>query len=367
MTDHATKTASEIEAAGERLLKWAQGVGGVLSIAATFGSDDESGGMVSRPEALFAASMSGLTETEVAVLLAQLDVAILILLSRIAPQTDLGEDAFRRIVNDTRRRMLVQTSVDAHGAVAGRFIDLWNIGGPTFRAELGKRASLWRQRHVRLRQLILNSHGAGERLVRLMGDSEPPQRKPVKTKPKPRHNRVVPSRRKHTPVQGITEDEAAKFMAMLDAEGIAEVFDPGVSILDDKLFRPPLIILNKVSVFHEDIASAYERGAIDRRWDPVEREPAIALAFDLALLVTLRESRWTWVISDRHFCRLPRGHRCKVTPEGRPGWKLITGLLDRAGLIERRTGQTWRLRHEARPVVADHLLPVWVAAASDQD
>jgi hypothetical protein len=215
-----------------------------------------------------------------------------------------------------------------------------------------------------VQQLILNSHGACERLVRLMGDLQPPQHRPVKTKPKPRRDPVVPSRRKHTPVQGITEDEAAKFMAMLDAEGIAEVFDPGVSILDDKLFRPPLIILNKVSVFHEDIAPVYERGAIDRRWDPVEREPAIALAFDLALLVTLREGRWTWVISDRHFGRLRWGHPCKVTPEGRPGWKLITGLLDRAGLIERRTGQTWRLTREARTVVADHLLPAWVAAAA---
>lgn len=263
--------------------------------------------------------------------------------------------------------LLVQTTVDAHGAVAGRFIDLWNSGGPAFRAELAKRASLWRQRHVKVQQLILNSHGACERLVRLMGDPRPPKQNQVKTKPRPRRDRVVPSRRKHLPVQSITEDEAAKFMAMLDAEGIAEVFDPGVSILDNKLFRPPLIILNKVSVFHEDIAPVYERGAIDRRWDVAKREPAIAMAFDLALLVTLREGRWTWVISDRHFSRLHRGHPCKVTPEGRPGWKLITRLLDRAGLIERRTGQTWRLTRESRPVVADHLLPAWVAAASGQD
>lgn len=263
--------------------------------------------------------------------------------------------------------LLVQTTVDAHGAVAGRFIDLWDSGGPTFRAELTKRASLWRQRHAKVQQLILNSHGACERLVRLMGDLQPLQHRPVENKPKPRRDPVVPSRRKHTPVQKISEDEAAKFMAMLDAEGIAEVFDPGVSVIDDKLFRPPLIILNKVGVFHEDIAPAYERGAINRRWDPVEREPAIALAFDLALLVTLRECRWTWVISDRHFGRLPWGHPCKVTPEGRPGWKLITNLLDRAGLIERRTGQTWRLTREARPIVADHLLPDWVAAVSGQD
>lgn len=106
------KTASEMNAAGERLLEWSKAIGGVLTVAATFGSDDESGGMVSRPEALFAASMGGLTETEVAVLLAQLDVAVLILLSRIAPHTDLGEDAFRQIVNNTRRQMLDDEGLD---------------------------------------------------------------------------------------------------------------------------------------------------------------------------------------------------------------------------------------------------------------
>lgn len=108
----STKTVSEMNAAGERLLEWSKATGAVLAIAATFGSDDESGGMVSRPEALFAASMGGLTETEVAVLLAQLDVAVLVLLSRIAPHTDLGEDAFRRIVNNTRRQMLDDEGLD---------------------------------------------------------------------------------------------------------------------------------------------------------------------------------------------------------------------------------------------------------------
>lgn len=111
MSDSA-KTASEMNAAGERLLKWAQEVGDVLTIAVTFGRDEESGGMASRPEALFAASMGRLTETEVAVLLAQLDVAVLILLSRIAPSTDLGEDAFRQIVNNTRRQMLDDEGLD---------------------------------------------------------------------------------------------------------------------------------------------------------------------------------------------------------------------------------------------------------------
>ena len=108
----SAKTANDINAAGERLLTWAKDTGGVLTIAATFGRDEESGGVASRPEALFAASMGGLTETEVAVLLAQLDVAVLVMLARIAPQTDLGEDAFRRIVNNTRRQMIDDGGLD---------------------------------------------------------------------------------------------------------------------------------------------------------------------------------------------------------------------------------------------------------------
>ena len=112
MADHATKTANDINAAGEQLLKWAQGTGDVLTIAATFGRDEDSGGMASRPEVLFAASLGELSETEIAVLLAQLDVAVLTVLSRMAPHTDMGENAFRRIVNTTRRRMLEAEGLD---------------------------------------------------------------------------------------------------------------------------------------------------------------------------------------------------------------------------------------------------------------
>ena len=112
MADDATKTASEIEAAGKRLLAWAKETGGALAVAAVFGPDPDSGGMASQPEGLFAASLGALSETEIAVLLAQLDVAVLTVLSRMAPHTDMGEDAFRRIVNTTRRRMLEAEGLD---------------------------------------------------------------------------------------------------------------------------------------------------------------------------------------------------------------------------------------------------------------
>lgn len=265
--------------------------------------------------------------------------------------------------------LLVQTTVDAHGALAGRFIDLWDSGGPTFRAELAKRASLWRQRHAKVQQIILNSHGACERLVRLMGDSRPSQQVPKKTNSKPQSDRVMPSTRQFGPVRQISDEEVKQFMDLLDAEGISVLFDPGVSFTTKgELYKPPLIRLDGTPVYYERIAPTYERGVIERVWDPLGCEPAIALAFDLALLAIAKEEKWTWVVCDRYFARLNWGHPCKVTPEGRPGWKLITGLLDRSGLIERRSGQTWRLNRNARTIIIDHLLPTWVAAAaSDRD
>ncbi|MFG0244855.1 MAG: hypothetical protein ACF8MF_02230 [Phycisphaerales bacterium JB052] len=245
--------------------------------------------------------------------------------------------------------LLIQTTVDAHGAVAGRFIDLWFSGGPTFRAELTKRASLWRQRHVKVQQLILNSHGACERLVRLMGNPRPPQQEPKKTNSKPQGDRVMPSTRQFGPVRQISDEEVKQFMDLLDAEGISVLFDPGVSFTTKgELYKPPLIRLDGKPIDYEQIAPAYDRGAIERAWDAVQREPAIALAFDLALLAIAQEKKWTWVVCDRYFARLPWGHPYKAGPEGRPGWKLVTWLLEGEGLIELKAGQTWRLTAEGQ-------------------
>lgn len=267
--------------------------------------------------------------------------------------------------------VLVQSTPQAHAVAAGKIVDLWDSGGPAFQYELIQRAAAWRNRQSQLVMMAMDQAGPCQQLLGLMGDqgNKGADTKP-KTKRKPVLRRtkanvvVMPSRRQHTPVQQITDAEAKKFMELLDAEGIKEVFDPGVSILDDKLFRPPLIILDKVSMFYEDISPAYERGDIDRPWDPAQREPSIALAFDLALLVMLRERRWTWVISDRHFSRLPWQHPCKVTPTGRPGWKLITGLLSKAGLIEQRTSQTWRLTKVGKSA-GEHAKAAWLSMHHD--
>jgi surfactin synthase thioesterase subunit len=91
----------------------------VLTIAAVLGPDPDSGGIAAQPEALFAASLGALNETEIAVLLAQLDVAVLTVLSQMAPHTEMGEDAFRRIVNTARKSMLDAEGLDLCDECAG--------------------------------------------------------------------------------------------------------------------------------------------------------------------------------------------------------------------------------------------------------
>lgn len=80
---------------------------------------------------------------------------------------------------------------------AGRLGDSWDCGGTACRAELAKRASLWRQRHAKVQQLVLNSHGACERLLKPTGDLMPQDQKPVRPEPKSRCTPVVPIRLIH--------------------------------------------------------------------------------------------------------------------------------------------------------------------------
>ena len=72
----------------------------------------------------------------------------------------------------------------------------------------------------------------------------------------------------------------------------------------------------------------------------------------------LRERMWTWQIADRYDKRLPRGYPAKTTPTGRTGWKKITGMLSKSGLIERKAGQTWRLTDAGRDI-AGFLTDMW--------
>jgi hypothetical protein len=196
--------------------------------------------------------------------------------------------------------LLVQNTANAHAMAAERMADLWGSGGVTFQHQLSERAAVWRRRHGQLTMLVADTAGPCHRLIGLMGSS-PPQGKPPETtksdspkRPRQRSSRPVrPSYRGHGPVGRIEDEEVKKFLRLIEGEGISVVFDPGVSVTDDVVFRPSLITLDGVRVYHEQIAPVYERGEIKRVWDPGERPPAVALAMDLALLVIRREKKWT--------------------------------------------------------------------------
>jgi hypothetical protein len=111
MADENIHTEAEIKAAAEGLLQWAKEHGGVLAVAAMFGEDD---GPIAatRPEAVVAGALGHLNELEIAVLIAQLDVAVLLMLGQIAASAEMGEANFRKIVNRTRQQMLAEEGLD---------------------------------------------------------------------------------------------------------------------------------------------------------------------------------------------------------------------------------------------------------------
>jgi hypothetical protein len=269
--------------------------------------------------------------------------------------------------------LLVQDTPRAHALTAGRIFDLWGNGSFAFQQALRERAEAWRERHTKMIMLTLDRGSPCHRLSELLKSSGPGSPKPdlsgssSSTTPPPRRKPgkpakrggVTPSRQTYMPMKSITDAEAARFMELIEAEGISVVFDPGVSVSrDDEVFKPPLIMLDGKGVRYEQIAPAYERGEIEQGWDEDQAPPAWALAIDLTLIVMMREKRWTWQVADRTYTRLPWGHPAKTTPAGRPGWKKITGVLSRRGLIERKSGQTWRLT-DAGKVVARQVEEAW--------
>ena len=112
MTNDNTHTANEIEAAADGLLAWAREHGAVLAVAATLGEDQDGPVPAARPEALVAGAVGTLNEAEIAVLLAQLDVAVLMVLSQMAAGAEMSEQPFRELVNTARREMLDAAGLD---------------------------------------------------------------------------------------------------------------------------------------------------------------------------------------------------------------------------------------------------------------
>lgn len=99
-----THTHEQIDGASESLPEWAKKHRNVFAVAAMLGEDDET--RFPQPEAIVAGAMSELNEGDVAALLAQLHVAVLMMIDQIASGAEMGEKAFRRMFKTLLNHML---------------------------------------------------------------------------------------------------------------------------------------------------------------------------------------------------------------------------------------------------------------------
>ncbi|MBL4808638.1 MAG: hypothetical protein JKY43_01095 [Phycisphaerales bacterium] len=99
-----THTHEQIDAASESLLEWAKAHRNVIAVAAMFGVDDESN--IPQPEAIVSGAFDELSETDIAALLAELHATVLMTLGLIAKESQMGEEAFRRLFKTLLNHML---------------------------------------------------------------------------------------------------------------------------------------------------------------------------------------------------------------------------------------------------------------------
>jgi hypothetical protein len=259
--------------------------------------------------------------------------------------------------------LLACLTVEHHARAAEKLVEWWSDSDTPFQRTLSNRANLWASRHGEMMGILQKRNAkAIETLLGLINNNpNTPVQKP-RTPIRPRVS-VRPSRRPHAPARNMTDAEVADFLRLIDAHGLDAVFDPGNLVHADTVFRPPLIRLQGTPVTYDRVWPRYESSSIKRTWDPEDRTPEIALALDLVLLAVAMEKKWTWTISDQYLSRLPWGHPCKATPGDRPGWKLLNGMLQQAGLLEIRSRQTWKLSARARGVTLKYLQEMWISSS----
>ncbi|MBL4697525.1 MAG: hypothetical protein JKX70_01690 [Phycisphaerales bacterium] len=110
-----THTHEQIDAASESLLEWAKEHRNVFAVAAMFGTDEET--HFPQPEAIVAGAISELNEGDVAALLAQLHVVVLMMIDQIASGAEMGEEAFRRMFKTLLNHMLNEAGVTQVGQI----------------------------------------------------------------------------------------------------------------------------------------------------------------------------------------------------------------------------------------------------------
>ena len=249
----------------------------------------------------------------------------------------------------------------SHTIAAALIVQHWCEEHNVFQSQLIMRAKRWRRQHIQLRkQWRRGEFGVFSDLMRILelpGDIEPGVRAPQKRRTK---RLIKPSLLSKAPSGMITDEEAAGFLKMLNADGISDVFDPGNYIHDNTVFRPPLILIEGKSIFFDDIWPMYRDSTIERSWDPEDRSPEIAMALDYVLLIIHKEKKWTWPVADRYLVRLPWGHPWKTTSEGRPGWEASLRILGENGMIEKHHGQTWTHAEQQKLLVSNTIKSKWM-------
>tara|TARA_R110002072_G_scaffold158989_4_gene310068 strand:- start:7318 stop:8172 length:855 start_codon:yes stop_codon:yes gene_type:complete len=271
-------------------------------------------------------------------------------------------DVERAILSKLDQGLKEGTMTDLQLA-AKQIAKLWNEEHTAFQSQLIVRAERWRRAYNKARLIFrrtaMHEAAALMRLMHIPG-IDPPIKEDMSVVAG-RRNPVLPSLHHEVPKTEISAEEMGRFMELMETESFVDIFDYGNKIINDQLYRPPLVWIQKKPVFYDEALVLYQDSGIDRLWDEPSRSPEIALALDLVLIVSLASTKWTWTISDDYLGRLPPKHPMKTTIKGRPGWKELTAILAEASLLQLRAGQTWELT-EAGENVAKGLTAQWADA-----
>jgi hypothetical protein len=245
---------------------------------------------------------------------------------------------------------------------AKQIVKLWNEEHTVFQSQLIGRAENWRRAYTKIRNVYrrtaMHEAPALMRLMHIPG-IDPPIAGRESSTDHSRHQRMIsPSRHHDSPTTEIVAEEVERFMELMETESFVDIFDLGNKVINDQLYRSPLVVIRGLSVWYEALLPRYIAEQFSRPWDDQERGPEIALAFDYLLVVLYIESKWTYLICDKYLGRLPPRHPMKTTVKGRPGWKKLTSMLADASLIQMRTSQTWELTNAGKGI-AGSLAATW--------